>query len=70
MDETTSGGMSPEYVADSIVGCLINGNEELLLAPVLHHLAIILRTLSPTLITRIMKKRAATQRNGYMHKKE
>lgn len=70
MDETTKGGMSPEYVADSIVGCLVNGCEELLLAPVLHHLAVILRTLSPSLITRIMRRRAATQRNTYLHKKE
>lgn len=70
MDETTRTGMNPEYVADSIVGCLINGCEELLLAPVLHHLAVILRTLSPSLITRIMKRRAATQRNTYVHKKE
>ncbi|KAG0718551.1 Dehydrogenase/reductase SDR family protein 7-like [Chionoecetes opilio] len=70
MDETTSGGMSPEHVADSIVGCLINGNEELLLAPMLHRLAIILRTLFPSLITRIMKRRAASQRNAHVHKKD
>ncbi|XP_045139074.1 dehydrogenase/reductase SDR family protein 7-like isoform X2 [Portunus trituberculatus] len=70
MDETTSGGMSPEYVADSIVGCLTNGSEELVLAPVLHHVAILLRTLSPPLVTHIMKRRAATQRNAYVHKKD
>lgn len=70
MDETTSAGMSPEKVADNIVRCLINGYEELLLAPVSHQLAIILRTLAPSLIFRIMKRRAATQRNNYVHKKE
>lgn len=70
MDETTSGGMSPEKVADNIVKCLINGYEEMLLAPVSHQLAIILRTLSPSLIFRIMKRRAVTQRDAYVHKND
>lgn len=70
MDETTKGGMSPETVAENIVSCLINGYEEVLLAPFSHQLAIILRTLAPTLIFRIMKRRAAAQKNNHAHKKE
>lgn len=70
MDETTSSGMSPEKVADNIVKCLISGHEEMMLAPLSHQMAVILRTLSPSLISRIMKRRATTQRNAYTHKKE
>lgn len=70
MDETISGGMSPEKVADNIVKCLISGQEEMMIAPLIHQMVVILRTLTPSLIFRIMKRRATTQRNAYVHKKE
>lgn len=62
MDKTTAEGMKPESVAESIVNCLLSGEEDVILAPASHQLAIILRSLTPTLISRIMKLRASRQR--------
>nr|XP_053650235.1 dehydrogenase/reductase SDR family protein 7-like [Cherax quadricarinatus] len=70
MDATTASGMSPEKVAEHIVGSLINGYEELVLAPLSHRLAIILHTLAPSLISRIMKSRALSQKYMYAHKED
>lgn len=70
MDATTASGMSPEKVAEHIVGSLINGYEELVLAPLSHRLAIILHTLAPSLISRIMKSRALSQKYMYTHKED
>lgn len=62
MDKTTANGMKPETVAESIVSCLLSGEEDVILAHASHQLAIVLRSLTPTLISRIMKHRAARQR--------
>lgn len=70
MDVTTASGMKPEKVAEQIIGCLISGYEELVLAPVSHQLAIILRTLTPSLISRIMKSRAVSQKDTYELKQD
>lgn len=70
MDAATASGMSPESVAEAIITCLIHGHEEVLLAPLSHRLAIIMRALTPTLVSRIMKRRALSQRAAYTHKED
>lgn len=70
MDTTTASGMSPEYVAEQIVGCIISGYEELLLAPFSHRLAIMLRTFTPSIIANIMKRRAAKEKDIYVYKED
>ncbi|XP_045614449.1 dehydrogenase/reductase SDR family protein 7-like [Procambarus clarkii] len=70
MDATTASGTSPEKVAEHIVGCITNGHEELVLAPLSHQLAIVLRTLAPSLLSRLMKSRAGNQKNVYVHKED
>ncbi|XP_042231858.1 dehydrogenase/reductase SDR family protein 7-like isoform X2 [Homarus americanus] len=70
MDAATASGMTPEKVAEQIVGCLLSGSEELVVASLPHQLAIILRTLSPALISRIMKSRAVNQKDLYLHKED
>lgn len=70
MDSTTANGMSPEYVAEQIVGCIISGYEELLLAPFSHRLAIMLRTFTPSIIANIMKRRAAKEKDLYVYKED
>ncbi|XP_064113288.1 dehydrogenase/reductase SDR family protein 7-like isoform X1 [Macrobrachium nipponense] len=68
MDATTASGMKPEEVAEQIVSCIISGYEELVLAPLSHRVAINLRTISPSLLSRVMKRRAAKQKNLYASK--
>lgn len=59
MDETTAKGMSPEYVADKIIEAVAAETKEIVLAPLSHKFAILLRTLAPSLYFLIMSRRAA-----------
>lgn len=58
MDETTSTGMTPAYVARRIEGMLQNEEEELLLVPWHYKIALFLRLCTPELLSLIMKTRA------------
>ncbi|KAK4309718.1 hypothetical protein Pmani_018648 [Petrolisthes manimaculis] len=61
-DKANAEGMKPETVAESIVNCLLSGQEDMVLAPAVHQLGVILHTLTPTLISRYMKHRANQNR--------
>ncbi|XP_076055635.1 dehydrogenase/reductase SDR family protein 7-like [Oratosquilla oratoria] len=61
MDPTTSSGTEPDKVAEQILNCLITGEEEILLCPFAHRLAVYLRNLMPSVIFSILKRRARKQ---------
>lgn len=61
MDRATANGYKPEYVAEEIVSAVAQHKEELIISPVIPRLAILIRTLVPSLYFWIMERRA---RNG------
>jgi len=58
MDSATARGYTPEYVSKKILSAIVDGKKELIIAPVFVHLAILIRTLSPSLYFWIMERRA------------
>jgi dehydrogenase/reductase SDR family protein 7B len=58
MDSATANGYKPEYVAEKILSAVVQGKEELIISPIIPRLAILIRTLAPSLYFWIMKKRA------------
>ncbi|XP_026285773.1 dehydrogenase/reductase SDR family protein 7-like isoform X2 [Frankliniella occidentalis] len=58
MDETTAGGYPPEYVAQQILNSVVLQEKEVVIATTGPCLAILLRSLSPSLYFWIMQKRA------------
>ena len=69
-DSTTASGMKPEEVAEQVVSCIISGYEEMVIAPLSNRVAINLRTLTPSLLSRVMKRRAAKQKSLYAPKED
>ena len=61
MDENTEQGYSAGWVAGRVVEAVVTGEKELVLAPLLHRLAMVLRILVPSLYFWIMKGRAAKE---------
>ncbi|XP_033737499.1 dehydrogenase/reductase SDR family protein 7-like [Pecten maximus] len=59
-------GMKPEYVARQILFSVIERRDEVVLGPLHHRLAIVLRTLSPYIYFLIMKHRANSSRKQYV----
>jgi dehydrogenase/reductase SDR family protein 7B len=57
-DATTAAGCSPAHVAEQVVEAVVGGRRELLLAPLLHRLAVLLRALLPSLYFFLMARRA------------
>jgi len=62
LDPTTAEGYSPEHVAQEVVRAVSRGREEVVVAPLLHKLAIIIRTLAPALFFGLMAQRAKKDR--------
>lgn len=62
MDETTASGMRPEYVAQRILDAVVCRKNEILLAPLVHRLAVYLRNIFPDLYFQIMLTRANKQK--------
>lgn len=58
MDRDTVDGYKPEYVSEKILSAVVEGRKELIIAPISVRLAIMIRTLSPTLYFWIMERRA------------
>lgn len=58
MDSTTASGYKPEYVADRILEMVLNKQNELTLATIAPKVAILLRTITPSLYFWLMAKRA------------
>jgi dehydrogenase/reductase SDR family protein 7B len=60
MDSVIANGYKPEYVAEKILSAVVQGKEELIISPVIPRLAILIRTIAPSLYFWIMKRRAAS----------
>ncbi|XP_069672235.1 dehydrogenase/reductase SDR family protein 7-like [Periplaneta americana] len=58
MDESTASGYKPEYVAEKILLAVAESKKELIIAPLAPRLAILIRTIAPSLYFWIMKRRA------------
>jgi len=58
MDSATAKGYRPKYVSKKILSAVVDGKEELIIAPIIVRLAITIRTLSPSLYFWIMERRA------------
>ena len=59
LDATTEGGYSAEWVAARVVEAVRADRQELVLAPLHHRLAILLRALLPSLFFHLMARWAA-----------
>ncbi|KAK3090927.1 hypothetical protein FSP39_015788 [Pinctada imbricata] len=66
MDKTTASGMKPESVADRVMTAVIWGEKEVVMAPVIHKLAIVIRTLAPSLYFVLMNHRAKSGRKEFV----
>lgn len=62
MDKTTAAGMKPEFVAEKVAEAVLLQQSEVVLAPLIHKLAILIRTLCPALFFKLMFSRACKQR--------
>lgn len=62
MEKEIATGMSAEYAAQLILKAITNKQQDLLVGPLLHRLAVYGRVLVPTLFAQIMAARAAKQR--------
>jgi len=62
LDNTTKSGYSVEYVSDRIISGVIKNEQQLVLAPLYVRLAILIRTLLPSLYRFIMNKRALKEK--------
>jgi hypothetical protein len=58
MDRDTAHGYKPEYVSERILSAVVEGRKELIIAPFIARLAIMIRTLAPSLYFWIMERRA------------
>ncbi|CAG2199603.1 DHRS7B [Mytilus edulis] len=65
MDKTTQSGMAPSYVAEKILSAVEFEQNEVILAPVHHKIAIYLRTIVPNLFFKLMKSRAKSGKKDY-----
>lgn len=58
MDSATANGYKPEYVAEKILSAVVQCKEEMIISPVVPRLAMLIRTLAPSLYFWIMERRA------------
>jgi hypothetical protein len=63
MDSATASGYKSEYVAEKVLSAVAQGREELIIAPVVPRLAILVRTLTPSLYFWMMGRRARNTRD-------
>ncbi|XP_067013660.2 dehydrogenase/reductase SDR family protein 7-like [Anabrus simplex] len=61
MDSTTAGGYAPAYVANQVLQAIADEKNEVILSPVSPRLAILIRTLTPSLYFWLMENRARRQ---------
>lgn len=64
MDKTTASGMAPAAAAEKILSAIIRGDNELILAPITHKIALYLRVLCPNLFFYIMQRRALKEQKN------
>jgi hypothetical protein len=58
MDGDIAHGYKPEYVAEKILSAVVECKKELIIAPVIPRLAIMIRTLAPSFYFWIMERKA------------
>ena len=69
MDATTASGMEPHEVAEVILRAVTHQHKEVILAPKLHIIAVMMRNLFPSIYFRIMNKRANKERTESIRNK-
>jgi len=62
MDPNTASGYSAEYVASEVIKGILRQDKEIVLAPLMHRVAIVLRAVFPSLYFKIMESRAQKQK--------
>lgn len=66
MDETTLSGMPVDTVAERILHAVIFSEDDVLLAPLAHRVAVVLRAVAPGIFFWLMALRAQKQRKEYV----
>ena len=66
VDNTTAGGMPADEVATVILQTVQGSKSEVVPAPLLYRLLIVLRTLLPNIFFKVMNIRAKKQRKDYI----
>lgn len=69
MDATTASGMEPREVAEVILRAVTHQHKEVILAPKLHIIAVMIRNLFPSIYFRIMNNRAKKERTENIRNK-
>ena len=69
MDKYTQAGMKPEVVAARVLEAVVHGDKEVVLAPLVHRVATVIRTLCPSLFFYLMFSRARQQRKDMQKSK-
>ncbi|KAF5287079.1 hypothetical protein FQA39_LY16064 [Lamprigera yunnana] len=64
MDKSTSGGYSPNYIAEKTASAILKRQNEVILAPLLHKLATVVRANLPSLYFLIMEYRAKSNKKA------
>ena len=62
MDINTKSGYNVEYVSEQIISAIISNKFQLVLAPLYVKIAIIIKTLAPSLYVYLMNRRARKER--------
>ena len=62
MDLTTKSGYNVEYVSEQIISVIISNKFQMVLAPLYVKIAIIIKTLAPSLYVYLMNRRARKER--------
>lgn len=58
MDSTVASGYKPDYVAEKILCAVADGKKELIISPIVPRLAVLIRTIAPSLYFWVMERRA------------
>ena len=65
MDKTTEAGMPVNAVAETVLKSVVLQEPDVIIAPFVHRLAVVLRAVAPRVFFSIMAKRALQQRKDY-----
>ena len=66
MDKTTETGMPADAVAEIILNSVVRHEPDVVIAPFVHRVAVVLRAVAPHIFFSIMAKRARKQRKDYV----
>ena len=66
MDQTTEAGMPPDTVAEIVLKSVVHHEPDVIIAPFVHRMAVVLRAVAPQVFFSIMARRARKQRKEYV----